>query len=58
MVIGELTALLMPELKLEPSEVGDISEMHSGGLVVLLVTAGLTGRVYPGRLVIVDRALR
>lgn len=55
MVMGELTALLMPELKLEPSEVGEISEMYSGGLVVLLVTAGLTGRACSGGLVMVDK---
>ena len=58
MVMGEFTALLMPELKLEPSEVGEISEIHSGGLVVLLVTAGLSGRACPGGLVVVDKGLR
>ena len=56
-VIDEFTVLLIAELYVGLETVGDIKEIHSGGLVVLLMTLGLDGRGCPGGLIVLDSAL-
>ena len=60
-MIGEFKAELLqdPKLKCEVADTGDIREMHSGGLVVLRCTGGLTtDGACPGGLHVLDKVLR
>ena len=58
--VAELRAQSKAELKVDVADVGDtgeISDIHSGGVVVLRWKAGLVGTI-PGGLRVLDNALR
>jgi len=60
--MGELTAEFKaecrPELSVEIEDVGEIRDMHSGGLVVLRYGVGRAGGARPGGLYVFERARR